>query len=54
MKFDEEIDLPTVFRQRNIFTKAITTVCNLRNMLNKLEENNWEFEKLKQWEKRSY
>jgi len=32
----------------------IPTVCNLKKMLNKLEENNWEFEKLKPWEKRSY
>ncbi|WP_394899557.1 DUF6884 domain-containing protein [Clostridium paraputrificum] len=47
-------NLPTVFRRRNIFTKVIPTVCSLQNMLLKLEDNNWEFEKLKQWEKRSY
>lgn len=54
MNFNKKIELPKVFRQRNIFVKVIPTVCNLKNMLNKLEENNWEFEKLKPWEKRSY
>lgn len=48
------MNLPTVFRERNIFTKVIPTLYNLKNMLLKLEGNNWEFEKLKQWEKRSY
>lgn len=46
--------LPTVFRGRNIHVKVIPTVCNLKNMLNNLNENQWQFEKLKQWEKRSY
>lgn len=51
---DSKFLLPTVFRGRNIHVKVIPTVCNLKNMLTKLEENQWQFEKLKQWEKRSY
>ncbi|WP_455804698.1 hypothetical protein [Clostridium butyricum] len=51
---NSRLNLPTVFRNRNIFTKVIPTVCNLKNMLNHLEEYNWDFRKLKQWEKRSY
>lgn len=47
-------EMPRVIRNRDIFTKIIPTVCNLKNMLNKLEENDWKFEKLKQWERRSY
>lgn len=54
MYLDKKIDLPTILRKRNIFVKVIPTVCNLKNMLDKLEENKWDFQKLKQWEKRSY
>lgn len=54
MDSNNKRELPTVFRGRNIFTKVIPTVCNLKNMLNKLEQNNWQYEKLKQWEQRSY
>ncbi|KHD16248.1 hypothetical protein [Clostridium butyricum] len=49
-----QIQLPSILRGRNIFTKVIPTVCNLKNMLDKLEKHNFEIEKLRQWEKRSY
>jgi hypothetical protein len=34
--------------------KIIPTVCNLKNMLKRLSENNGDFNKLEQWEKRCY
>lgn len=50
----DNILLSNVLRGRSIHNKIIPTVCNLKNMLTKLENNEWEFSKLKQWEKRSY
>ena len=47
-------NLPDNLRGRNIHNKVIPTVCNLKNMLDKLVEVNGDFSQLKQWEKRSY
>ena len=41
-------------RGRNIHEKVIPTVCNLKNLLDKLSNNNWEYSSLKPWETRSY
>ncbi|WP_197282639.1 hypothetical protein [Bacillus sp. FJAT-18017] len=48
------IELPGNLRGRSIHIKVIPTVCNLKNMLIKLEEVNGDYSQLKQWEKRSY
>lgn len=47
-------NLPNSLRGRNINENIIPTVCNLKNMLNKLVQYHGDFSKLKQWEKRSY
>lgn len=39
---------------RNLHDKVIPTVCNLKNMLEKLSEVHGGFSQLKPWEKRSY
>jgi hypothetical protein len=41
-------------RGRSIYEKVIPTVCNLRNMLEKLSGVNGDYSRLKPWEKRSY
>lgn len=46
--------LGNVLRGRNINTKVIPTVCYLKPMLRNLRELNWDKNKLRQWEKRSY
>lgn len=50
----EIYNLPNNLRGINIHVKVIPTVCNLKNMLDKLIEVEGDFSKLKQWEKRSY
>lgn len=46
--------LPAVLRGRSIHHKVIPSVCNLKNLLNKIREVNGDFSKLKLWEKSSY
>jgi hypothetical protein len=46
--------LPKNLRGRSIQMKVIPTVCNLKNMINKLEAVNGEYQQLKPWEKRSF
>lgn len=46
--------LPDNLNGRSIHHKIIPTVCNLKNMLDKLVEVNGDFMQLKPWEKRSY
>lgn len=46
--------LPGNLRGRSIQCKVIPTVCNLKNMLDKLVSVNGDTNQLKQWEKRSY
>lgn len=46
--------LPDTLRGRSIHTKVIPTMCNVKNMLNKLVLSGGDFNQLKQWEKRSY
>lgn len=59
-RFDTEIKtasgivLPNHIRGRSIYEKVIPTVCNLRNMLEKLSGVNGDYSQLKPWEKRSY
>jgi len=49
------IDLPYELRGKSINSeKIIPTVYNLKNMLVKIIEANGDYNKLKQWEKRSY
>lgn len=45
---------PNHLRGRSIYEKVIPTVCNLRNMLEKLSGVNGDYSRLKSWEKRSY
>jgi len=45
---------PNHLRGRSIYEKVIPTVCNLRNMLEKLSGINGDYSQLKPWEKRSY
>lgn len=49
-----EITLSRTIRKRNIFIDIIPTVCNLRNMLTHLTNNNGDITKLKSWHLRSY
>ncbi|MBU9723825.1 MULTISPECIES: hypothetical protein [Bacillaceae] len=58
---EDEIDedtvvfqLPEKIRGRSIHSNVIPTVCNIKNMLDKLVEVNGDVTQLKQWEKRSY
>lgn len=45
---------PNHLKGRSIYEKVIPTVCNLRNMLEKLSSVDGDHSKLKFWEKRSY
>lgn len=49
-----KIILPDNLRGRKLNEKVIPTVCNLKNMLAKLDDLNGDYFKLKGWEKRSY
>lgn len=51
---NKTVILSNILRGRNINTKVIPTVCNLKPMLKRLKEYNWDKGKLKQWECRSY
>jgi hypothetical protein len=51
---NKTIKIPKNLRGRSIHIKVIPTVCNLKNMLDKLASVNGDFSQLKQWEKRSY
>lgn len=46
--------LPDNLRGRSINAKVIPTVCNLKNMMNKLVEVKGDYTQLKQWEKTSH
>ncbi len=46
--------MPDNLRGRSIREKVIPTVCNLKNMLEKLKKVNGDKSKLKPWERRSY
>lgn len=48
------IKIPSDLRGRNLHTNIIPTVCNLKNLINKLKTVNGDYKQLKQWEKRSY
>ncbi len=50
----ENKNLPDNLRGRSIFERVIPTVCNLKNLLEKLDEVDGDFTNLKQWEKISY
>ena len=50
----DRFELPNKLCGRSLHTLIIPTVCNLKNMLNKLVNVNGDFSQLKQWEKRSY
>lgn len=50
----QQFVLPEELNGRNIYVNVIPTVCNLKNMLNKLKSNNWNEQALKPWEKSSY
>ena len=54
MCIKKDYKLPNHLKGRSIHSKVIPTVCNLKNMLNKLVKVNGDFSQLKQWEKRSY
>ncbi len=51
---ENTIQLPSTLRGRSLHTNIIPTVCNLRNLLQKLIEVRGDYNQLKQWEKRSY
>ena len=46
--------IPDNLRGRSLSDKVIPTVCNLKNMLERIVAFNGEYGKLKPWEKRSY
>jgi len=50
----EKNKLPDELRGRSIEKKVIPTVCNLKNMINRLVDLGGDTSQLKQWEKRSY
>jgi pimeloyl-ACP methyl ester carboxylesterase len=50
----DRISLPDSIRGRSIHTNIIPTVCNVKNMIEKLIKVNGDYSQLKQWEKRSY
>jgi hypothetical protein len=53
--FDKPFELPFELRGKKIKSeKIIPTVCNVKNMIGKLEKNGGDYSKLKQWEQRSY
>ena len=47
-------NMPDRIMGRGLDCKVIPTVCNLKNMLNKLKQVNSDLNQLEQWEKRSY
>lgn len=47
-------NMPDRIMGRSLDYKVIPTVCNLKNMLNKLQLVKGDFNQLEQWEKRSY
>lgn len=51
---NNDLVLGNVLRGRNINIKIIPTVCYLNIMLRHLRDYNWDKNKLKAWEKRSY
>ena len=51
---ENNFNLPESLKGRTLHTNVIPTVCNLKNMLDKMVEVGGDFSKLKQWEKRSY
>lgn len=51
---DDTIPLPSKLRGRSIRVNVIPTVCNLKNMLRKLDSVQGNVSRLKSWEKRSY
>ncbi|WP_180956646.1 hypothetical protein [Bacillus canaveralius] len=50
----DRISLPGNLRGRSIHLNVIPTVCNLRNMLEKLIAANGDVSQLRQWDKRSF
>lgn len=51
----EAFQLPDNLRGKKINSeKIIPTVCNIKNMLKKLEMSDWNYSRLEQWEKQSY
>jgi pimeloyl-ACP methyl ester carboxylesterase len=50
----DNITLPDNIRGRSIHSNIIPTVCNVKNMIEKLLKVNGDYSELKQWEKRSY
>ena len=50
----QPFQLPNKLGSRSLHIKVIPTVCNLKNMLIKLDKINGDFSELKPWEKRSY
>lgn len=48
------IKLPDQIMGRNLHSLVIPTVCNLKNMLHKLQSAGGDYTQLKQWEKRSF
>ena len=53
-KKELSIILPNYLRGRSLTEKVIPTVSNLRNMLENLEKEGWDYSKLTNWDKRSY
>ncbi len=49
-----KINLPESIQGRSIFSRIIPTTCNLQNLLRALQQHNWEWFNLKDWEKREY
>lgn len=48
-EYSRDIELPRILRGRDIFSKVIPTVCNLKLMLKHLEEGQWKYENLPKW-----
>ncbi|MFD0824341.1 hypothetical protein ACT8ZR_01550 [Neobacillus sp. M.A.Huq-85] len=48
------VSLPRNLRGRSLHINVIPTVCNIKNMLDKLIAVEGDVSQLKQWEKRSY
>jgi hypothetical protein len=54
MAIEDRIILPSMLQGRSIHTNVIPTMCNLRNMLDKLFLVNGDVSQLEQWEQQSY
>lgn len=53
--FDKPFELPFELRGKKIKPeKIIPTVCNVKNMIGKLDQNGGDYNKLMQWERSSY